>query len=79
MKMCHLQLLHTFRIIKKYQTNRSQSWFKNGRFYLNALYIEDYNVIIHCDVMFCGEEWFLWRDIMPSIARFQFIYLLGAM
>ena len=34
------------------------------------MYIEDYNVIIHCDVMFCGEEWFLWRDIMPSIARF---------
>ena len=38
MKMCHLQLLHTFDILEKYGTNRSQSRFKNGRFYLNALY-----------------------------------------
>ena len=39
MKMCHPQLLLTFGILEKYQTNRSQSRFKNGRFYLNALYI----------------------------------------
>ena len=38
MKMCHPQLLHTFGISEKYLTNRSQSWFKNGRFYLNAPY-----------------------------------------
>ena len=34
MKMCHLQCLHTFGILEKYSTNRSQS----RRFYLNALY-----------------------------------------
>ena len=39
MKMCHLQLLHTFEILENFLTNRSQSRFKNGRFYLNALYV----------------------------------------
>ena len=39
MKMCHLQLFHTFRIITKYQTNRSQSRFKNGRFYPASQFI----------------------------------------
>ena len=39
--MCHLQLLYTFRILVKYWTNRSQSRFKNGRFYLNALYMSN--------------------------------------
>ena len=57
MKMCHLQLLHTFRIIEKYQTNRSQSRFKNGRFYLNALY--DYSIPIHvsdfCDIIYIDK------------------------
>ena len=38
MKMCHLQLLHTFGILEKYWTNPSQSRFKKGRVYLNALY-----------------------------------------
>ena len=46
MKMCHPQLLHTFRILEKIQTNRSQSRFKNGRFYLNALYIDMLNTSV---------------------------------
>ena len=37
--MCHLQLLHTFGILKKItEIKHSQSKFKNGRVYLKALY-----------------------------------------
>ena len=52
MKMCHLQLLHTFRILEKYWTNRSQSRFKNGCIYLNALYITNpQNITIWKDLI----------------------------
>ena len=60
MKTSHLQLLHTFTILGKYWTNRSQSRYKNGRFYMNhrspCWRRSVYERTVQCNILFVDQR-----------------------